>query len=169
MPESRSEIEVDTDQEYQNEYSEDDDSVEPSPEREVFFKNSKSADRNRRRRHRRKVMRDQEKKHATERIDATHPKMRLWDKGATKNPRQKPRTPSTEILSDDDARAKPRSVSPKTSTEMTQLWKKKKPWGKHIKKEAATRGWESQESVEEEDVQDTKVPKTKKKNRRQQK
>ena len=110
-------------------------------------------------------MRDQEKKHATERIDATHPKMRLG-KGATKNTRQKPRTSSTEILSDDDARAKPRSVSPKTTAEMTHLWKKK-PWGKHNKKEAATRGWESQESVEEEDVQDTKVPKNKKKNRRQ--
>ena len=135
MPESGSEIKVDTDQEYQNEYSEDDESVEPSPEREVFIKNSKSADRNRRRRYRRKVMRDQEKKHATERIDATHPKMRLG-KGATKNTRQKPRTPSTEILSDDDARAKPRSVSPKTT-------------------------------AEEEDVQDTKVPKNKKKNRRQ--
>ena len=135
MPESGSEIEIDNDQEYENDYSEDDDSVEPSPEREVFFKNSKSADRNRRRRHRRKVMRDQEKKHATERIDATHPKMRLWDKGATKNPRQKPRTPSTEILSDDDARAKPRQVSPKTTAE--------------------------------EDDQDTKVPKNKKKNRRQ--
>jgi hypothetical protein len=79
-------------------------------------------------------MRDQEKKHATERIDATHPKMRLG-KGATKNTRQKPRTPSTEILSDDDARAKPRQVSPKTTAE--------------------------------EDDQDTKVPKNKKKNRRQ--
>jgi hypothetical protein len=126
VPESGSEIEVDTDQEYQNEYSEDDDSVDPSPEREVFFKNSKSADRNRRRRYRRKVIRDQEKKHATERIDATHPKMRLG-KGATKNTQQKPRTPSTEILSDDDARAKPRSVSPKTTAETTHLWKKKKP------------------------------------------
>ena len=119
VPESGSEIEVDTDQEYRNEYSEEDESVEPSPEREVFIKNSKSADRNRRRRYRRKVMRDQEKKHATERIDATHPKMKLG-KGATKNTRQKSRTSLTEILTDDD-----------------------------------------------EDVQDTKVPKNKKKNRRQ--
>ena len=83
-----------------------------------------------------------------------------------KNTRQKPRTSSTEILSDVDARAKPRSVSPKNTTEMTQLWKKK-PWGQHIKKDVATRGWESQESVEEEDAQDTKVSKNKKKNRRQ--
>ena len=112
------------DQEYQNEYTEDDEFVEPSPEREVFIKKSKSADRNRRRRYRRKVTRDQEKKHVTERIDETHPKMRLDN-------RQKSRTPS-----DYDARAKPRSVSPKTT-------------------------------AEEEDVQDTKVPKNKKKKRRQ--
>ena len=119
VPESGSEIEVDTNQEYRNEYSEEDESVEPSPEREVFIKESKSADRNKRRRYRRKVTRDQEKKHVTERIDATHPKMRLG-KEATKNTRKRSRTPSTEILSDDD-----------------------------------------------EDVQDTKVPKNKKKNRRQ--
>ena len=119
VPESGSEIEVDTDQEYRNEYSEEDESVEPSPEREVFIKKLKSADRNKRWRYRRKVTRDQEKKHVTERIDATHPKMRLG-KEATKNTRKRSRTPSTEILSDDD-----------------------------------------------EDVQDTKVPKNKKKNRRQ--
>ena len=119
VPESGSEIEVDTDQEYRNEYSEEDESEEPSPEREVFIKKSKSADRNKWRRYRRKVTRDQEKKHVTERIDATHPKMRLG-KEATKNTRKRSRTPSTEILSDDD-----------------------------------------------EDVQDTKVPKNKKKNRRQ--
>ena len=140
MPDSGSEFEIDTDQEYQNEYSEDDESVEPSPEREVFIKKSKSAERNRPRRNRKKVTRDQEKKHVTERLDANHPKMRLG-KGATKNTQQKPRTSSTEILSDDDDRAKPRSVNPKTR-----------------------RG--RQEPVEEEDAQDTKVPKNKKKNRR---
>ena len=69
-------------------------------------------------------MRDQQKKHVTARIDKTHPKMRLDN-------RQKSRTSS-----EDDARAKRRSVSPKTT-------------------------------AEEEDVQDTKVPKNKKKNRRQ--
>ena len=123
--EFESEIEVDTNQEYQNEYTEDnDESVEPAPEREVFIKKSKSADRNRRRRHKRKVTRDQEKKHVTERIDETHPKMRLYT-------RRKSRTSS-----EDDARAKPQSVNPKTT-------------------------------AEEEEVQDTKVPKNKKKNRRQ--
>ena len=149
VPDSGSEIEIDTNQEYQNEYSEDDESVEPSPEREVFIKKSKFADRNRRRRNRRKVTRDQEKKHVTERIDANHPKMRLG-KGATKNTRQKPRTSSTEILSDDDARAKPRLVSPETRRERFHSILR-----------------ERQESREEEDVQDTKVPKNKKKNRRQ--
>ena len=110
MPEPGSEIEVDTDQNYRNEYSEEDESEEPSPEREVFIKKSESAGRNKRRRHRMKVTRDQEKKHVTERLG----------KEATKNTRKRSRTPSTEILSDDD-----------------------------------------------EDVQDTKVPKNKKKNRRQ--
>ena len=140
-------------------------SVESSPKREVFIKKSKSAARNQRRRYRAKVTRNQAKKHVKERLDADHPKMRLG-KGASKNTRQKPRTPSTEILSDDDARAKPRSVSPKSTSEMTREWKKK-PWRQHIKKEVKVRGWESQESEEEEDVQDTKVPKNKKKNRRQ--
>ena len=109
MPESGSEIEVDTDQEYRNEYSEEDESEEPSPEREVFIKKLKSADRNKRWRYRRKVTRDQEKKHVTERIDATHPKMRLG-KGATKNTRQKARTPSTEILSNDEEDAQDTNV-----------------------------------------------------------
>ena len=149
VPDSGSEIEIDDDQEFEYEYSKDDESAEPSPEREVFIKKSRSADRNRRRRYRRKVARDQEKKHVTERIDATHPKMRLG-KGATKNTRQKPRTSSTEILSDDDARAKPRLVNPKTRRERFLSIRK-----------------ERQESREEEDVQDTKVPKNKKKSRRQ--
>ena len=120
MPESGSETEVDTDQEYQNEYSEDDESLEPSPEREVFIKKSKTADRNRRRRHRRKVTRDQQKKHVTERIDETHPKMRLDN-------RQKSRTPS-----EDDARAKSRSVSPKTTAEEVDDQDTKVPKNKKI-------------------------------------
>ena len=74
VPESGSEIEVDTNQEYRNEYSEEDESVEPSPEREVFIKESKSADRNKRRRYRRKVTRDQEKKHVTKELMQPTPK-----------------------------------------------------------------------------------------------
>ena len=42
----------------------------------------------------------------------------------------------------------------------------KKPWQKHIKKGVKTRGWESQESEEEDDAQDTKVPKNNPKNQR---
>ena len=98
--------------------------------------------------------------------------MRLGN-GASKNTRQKPRTPSTEILSDEEARAKPQSVSPNSTSELTREWKNK-PWRKHIKKEVKIRRSEDQESeeeqdheVEEEDVQDTKVPKNKKKNQRQ--
>ena len=83
----------------------DEPSADPLPEREVFYKNSKNAARNKRRRKRRKIERDQQKKPVTARIDETHVKMRLYN-------RQKSRTPS-----DEDARAKSRSVSPKTAEE----------------------------------------------------
>ena len=146
--------------------------MESSPKREVILKKSKSAARNQRRRDRAKVRRNQTKKHVKERLDADHVKMRLG-KGASKNTRQKPRTPSTEILSDDDARAKPRTISPKSTSELTRKWENK-PWRKHITKGVKVRGWEDQESeeeqdheAEEEDAQDTKVPKNKKKNQRQ--
>ena len=75
--------------------------VEPSPERKVILRNSKSTARNRRRRHQRKLTRDQESKHVTERIDSTHPKMRLGEE-APKNTRKRSRTPTTDILSVDD-------------------------------------------------------------------
>ena len=78
-----------------------DESVEPSPERKVILRKSKSASRNRRQRRQRKLTRDQETKHVTERIDATHPKMRRG-KEAPKNTRKRSRTPSTDILSVDD-------------------------------------------------------------------
>ena len=98
--------------------------------------------------------------------------MRLG-KDAPKKTRQKSRTPSTEIPSDEDARAASRTVSPKSTSELTREWKNK-PWKKNTKKEVKVRGWEEQESeeeinvdVEEEDVQDTKVSKNKKKNQRQ--
>ena len=77
VPEPGSETEADTDQDYRNEYSEEDEPEEPPPEREVFIKKLKSAARNKRRRHRIKLTRDQEKKHVTEKIDASHPKMRI--------------------------------------------------------------------------------------------
>jgi hypothetical protein len=125
-----SEIEQDDDKAY--EYSEDNDeqeepSEDSSPEKEVFYKeSSKNAARNKSRRKKRQIKRDQKLKPATARIDENHVKMRL--------PRlynhQKSRSPSEE-----DARDKPRSASPKTA--------------------------------EEADEQDTKVPKNKKKNRRQ--
>ena len=47
---------------------------------------------------------------------------------------QKPRTQSTEVLSDEDVHAGPRPVSPKSTSELTREWKNK-PWRKHIKKE----------------------------------
>ena len=68
--------------------------MEPSPERKVIF-------RNRRRRRQRKITRDQVAKHVTERIDSTHPKMRLVEE-ASINTRKRSRTPSTDILSVDD-------------------------------------------------------------------
>ena len=71
-----------------------------------------------------------------ERINTSHPKMRLGN-AATKNTRQKARTSSTEIMSDVDARAEPRSV----------------------KRDDAKRRRESQEPVEELNAQGTKVPK----------
>ena len=67
--------------------------MEPSPERKVIF-------RNRRRRRQRKITRDQAK-HVTERIDSTHPKIRLVEE-APKNTRKRSRTPSADILSVDD-------------------------------------------------------------------
>ena len=171
-PESGSETEDDTKPEYQYEYGEEDESVESSPKRKVAPKKSKSAARNQRRREREKIRRDQAKKHAKDRLDTSHANMRLGN-GASRNTRQKPRPPSVEILSDEETHAKPRSVSPKTTSELTQEWKNK-PWKKHIKKEVKIRSWEDQEpeeepdhEVEEEDVQDTKVPKIKKKNQRQ--
>ena len=85
----------------EEEEEEEDESVELSPEREVIIKKSKTADRNRRRRCQRKLTRDQGRKHVTERIDTTHPKMRLGKEGS-KNTRQRPRTPSADILSLDD-------------------------------------------------------------------
>ena len=91
VPEPESEIEIGTEQEYQNEYGEDDDSVESSPKREVFIKKSKSQRRNQRRRYRTRVTRNQANIHVKERLDASHPKMRLG-KGAPKNTRQKSRT-----------------------------------------------------------------------------
>ena len=88
VPESGSEIEVDTEPEYQHEYGEGDESVESSPKRKIVLKKSKSAARNQRRRDRAKVKRNQTKKHVKERLDADHVKMRLG-KGASKNTRQK--------------------------------------------------------------------------------
>ena len=50
--------------------------VDPSPDREGFYKNSKNAARNNWRRKRRRIERDQ-KMHVTARIDESHVKMRL--------------------------------------------------------------------------------------------
>ena len=100
-PEPGPETEEDTNEDHQNVYSEVDEPEEPQPEREVFIKKSKSAARNKRRRHRIKTVRDQDRKHVTERIDASHPKMRIC-KGATRNTRQNPRTPSAEIVSNEE-------------------------------------------------------------------
>ena len=102
-PEPCPETEEDTDEDHRTVYSEVDEPEEQTPEREVFItKPSKSAARNKRRRQRIKTVRDQDRKHVTERIDASHPKMRIG-KGATSNPQQNPRTPLTEIMSDEEA------------------------------------------------------------------
>jgi hypothetical protein len=92
------------------EYSEDDNeleepSVDPSPDREVFYKTSKNAARNKRRRKKKKIERDQQMKHVTARIDESHVKMRLPFRGKSRSP------------SDKDTRAKSRSVSPRTEEE----------------------------------------------------
>ena len=147
---SESDVEIlrgyEQEQEIELEYkpSEYDEYLEQSPEREVFFKTTKSsnANRNRRRRNRRKLAREQEEKHVTERIDTSHPKMRL---GTPKPSQQRAPTSSTEIVSDTDARAEPRSA----------------------RNYDAKRRRESQESVEELNAQGNKVPKNKKRNRHQ--
>ena len=85
---SESSIEIDLGSETkgddQDEHTEEDDnSGEQYPEREVFYKRSKSAKRNWRRRTRNKVKRNQQGKHVTERIDETHPKMKNRQKSRT--------------------------------------------------------------------------------------
>ena len=99
----------------EEEEEEEDESVELSPEREVIFKKSKTADRNRRRRRQRKLTRDQGRKHFTERIDTTHPKMRLG-KEAPKNSRRRPCTPSTDIMSVDNEEMLRTPKCPKTKS-----------------------------------------------------
>ena len=89
------------------EYSKDDDEQEepfedPSPEREVIYKDtSKNAARNKRRRKKKQIERDQKLKPATARIDKNHVKMRL----PRLYNRQKSRSPSEEG-------AAPRQVRP---------------------------------------------------------
>ena len=102
-------------------------------------------------------------------------KMRLGS-GSSKNARQKSRTPSTEILSDEYSRAEPRTetqtISPKSTSMLTKNWKKQ-PWKSHIQKEVKVReqkdDQESEEQsnseYEEADDQDNKVPKNKKNQR----
>ena len=74
-----------------------------------------------------KIRRDQAEKPIHERIDNNHVKMRLGS-GLSKNTRQKSRTPSTEILSDEYSRAEPRNetqtISPKSTSMLTKNWKK---------------------------------------------
>ena len=162
-----------TEPEIQYKDGEEDESVESSPQREVVYRKTRASTRNQRRRNRVKIQRDQAEKHVKERLDTKHVKMRLG-KGASRNTHQKPRTPSTEILSDEDAQAKPQTVSPKSTSMLTRHWKKQ-PWKKQIKKEVKVRGWEEQESAEEEptysdheeeeDEQDNKVSKNKKNQR----
>ena len=158
------ESEEGTEPEIQYEDGEEDKSVESSPQREVVYRKTRASTRNERRRNRMKIQRDQAEKHVKERLDNKHVKMRLG-KGASRNTHQKPRTPSTSIPSDEDA---PRMVSPKSTAMLTKHWWKQ-PWKNQIKKEVKVRGWEDQESAEEEptysdheeeeDEQDNKVSK----------
>ena len=78
--------------------------MDPSPDREVFYKNSKNAARNKRRRKMKRIKRDQ-KMHVTARFDETPVKMMLLFRGKSCSP------------SDKDTKAKSRSVSPKTEEE----------------------------------------------------
>ena len=123
-----------------------------------------------------KIRRDQAEKPVHERIDNKHVKMRLGE-GASRNTRQKPSTPLTEILSDEDSRAGPRArtrtISPKSTSMLDRHWKKQ-PWKNYIKKEnrVQVRDEKDQESeeptnseYEEEDDRDYKVSKNKKNQR----
>ena len=151
LSDSESEVEVlrgeEQEQEIELEYepSEDEEFQEQSPEREVFYKTSKpsTASRNKRRRQKRKLARDQEQKHVTERLDTRHPKMRLGTPNAS---RQRAPTSAIEIISDTDTRADLRPAK---------------------KNYDAKRRRESQESVEDLNTKGTKVPTNKKRNRRQ--
>ena len=120
-----------------------------------------------------KIRRHQAEKPVHERIDNKHIKMRLGG-GASRNTRQKPSVPSTEILSDEDSRAEPRAetrtISPKSTSMLARHWKKQ-PWKNYINKEnkVRVRDEEDQESeeptnseYEEDDDQDNKVSKNKK-------
>ena len=145
---------------FQSSEYEDEDALEtreysPSPERDVSFPPvkpiSKNARKNARRRHNQRIHKDQEQyEENKKRIDIKrrigrdkkNPFLRL---GPETNNQRRPPTPSTEILSDSDARAGKR---PNDSQE------KKK------------RRRESQESVEEVDSQGRKVPWAKYKNQR---
>ena len=102
--------------------------------------------------------------------------MRLGS-GSSKNARQKSRTPSTEILSDEYSRAEPwaetRTVSPKSTSMLTKNWKKQS-WKNYIQKEVKVREEEDDQGSEEpsnseyeedDDDQDNKVSKNKKNQR----
>ena len=86
-----------------------------SQQREVFFKKTKAQARNKRRAKRMKIKRDQTRKTVHERLDTKHVKMRLG-KSAAKNTRKRPHTPSTDMVSDEDAPYNPRTVSPRSTS-----------------------------------------------------
>ena len=107
----------------------------------------------------------QAQKSVHERIDDTHVKMRLG-KGAKKDARKRPRTPSTDLTSNDDAPNKPRTVSPKYTSMKERNYRVVQGNSKKKTNRVKTRTKEEYNSEEqtnsenEEEERDTKVPKT---------
>ena len=115
---------------------------------------------------------DQAQKTVHERIDATHVKMRLG-RGAKKDARKRPRTPSTEMTSNDDVPNKPRTVSPRRTSMLEQNYRScKRNFNKKTNKVKTRRGEENDSEeptnseLEKIEEQDSKVSKNKKNNRK---
>ena len=112
-----------------------------------------------------KRKRDQAQKSVHERIDDKHVKMRLG-RGAKKDARKRPRTPPTDMTSNDDAPNKPRTVSPKYTSMQERNYQvaqgnlKKKTNRVKTRTEEEYNSEEQTNSENEEEERDTKVPKT---------
>ena len=145
-------------------------SVESSPR--VIIRKTATGNRNRRRAQREKILRDQATKPAHERLGTKHVKLRLGG-GVARSTRKRTRTPSTEIMSDENevTPVNPGTVSPKSTAMMARYernylrnFNKRKNKVK-VYKEAEDSEEPSDSEYEEEDQRDSKMSKSKKNQR----